>query len=213
MLSVSEACYKCFRCVVQNVSYVPNVCCKRSDLNVAYVYVSHIFCSKCFHVASCKCFYLMLHMFHIYVTIVCSKCFIRYIRMLHSSVSCCTCFMLFEEPRSAGIYGDTARTLGNNGVRQARGRQTGHAVRWGCRSEAQWERGAVQDGANGLEFRRTGRAVRARRIMCGRCDRIGAAGQEQNQRMDRLRGYPDASSRQTSGHWSLLKLKGLAIGW
>jgi hypothetical protein len=165
MLSVSEACYKCFRCVVQNVSYVPNVCCKRSDLNVAYVYVSHIFCSKCFHVASCKCFYLMLHMFHIYVTIVCSKCFIRYIRMLYSSVSCCTCFMLFEEPRSAGIYGDTARTLGNDGVRQARGRQTGHAVRWGLSVRAAMGAGCCAGRGERPRIQTNRRAARARRIM------------------------------------------------
>jgi hypothetical protein len=55
--------------------------------------VSVLCCIKCFHVASCKCFIRMLHMFHTYVSSVCSRYFINFIRMLHSSVLCCTCFM------------------------------------------------------------------------------------------------------------------------
>ena len=39
-------CCKCFRGVVQNVSFVPDVCCKRSDLDVAHV--SHICCKNMF---------------------------------------------------------------------------------------------------------------------------------------------------------------------
>jgi len=46
-------CCICFTHMLQQ--YVPNV------LNV-----SVLCCNKCFHVASCKCFYLMLHMFHTY---------------------------------------------------------------------------------------------------------------------------------------------------
>ena len=37
---------KCFRGVVQNVSFVPDVCCKRSDLDIAYV--SDIGCNNMF---------------------------------------------------------------------------------------------------------------------------------------------------------------------
>jgi hypothetical protein len=59
--SVSEACCKCFKGMLQafvrNVSSVLDVCCKHFDLDVAYV--SHIYvarvCSKCFN-----CFSLML---------------------------------------------------------------------------------------------------------------------------------------------------------
>jgi hypothetical protein len=56
--SVSEACCKCFKRMLQafcrNVSSGLDVCCKRFDLNVAYV--SHIYvarvCSKCFSLFS-----------------------------------------------------------------------------------------------------------------------------------------------------------------
>ena len=44
--SVSEACCKCFKGDVQNVSFVPDVCCKRSGLDVAHV--SHICCKNMF---------------------------------------------------------------------------------------------------------------------------------------------------------------------
>ena len=90
---------------VQNISSVPNVCCKCFDLVVAYVShmlqqyilnvssVSVLCCSKYFNVASCKCFIWMLHMFHIHVASVCSKCFIYFKRMLHQVFSFCMCFM------------------------------------------------------------------------------------------------------------------------
>jgi hypothetical protein len=87
------------------------ICCKCSFkmfylfLSIFYLdvaYVSHMLqdyvpiisvtlvlcCNKCFHVASCKCFIKMLHMFHTHVSSVCSKCFICFRRMLHLSVSC-----------------------------------------------------------------------------------------------------------------------------
>jgi hypothetical protein len=48
--------------------------------------VSVLRCSKRFHVASCKCFMSMLHMFHTYVSSICSKYFICFRRILHSSV-------------------------------------------------------------------------------------------------------------------------------
>jgi len=64
--SVSEACRKCFRGMLQAfVQNVLDVCCKRFYLNVAHVShmlqgyvfnVSVLCCNKCFHVVSCKCF-------------------------------------------------------------------------------------------------------------------------------------------------------------
>jgi hypothetical protein len=96
--SVLEARCKCFKgmlqAFVQNVSFVSNVCCKRFDLDVAYVShichkeyvqnvsaVSVLCCNKCFHVASCKWFIWMLHMFHTHVLSICYKCFICFLRM------------------------------------------------------------------------------------------------------------------------------------
>ena len=101
-------CCKCFRGMlqvfqrfVQNVSSVPDVCCKCSDLDVAYVshmlqqyvlnvsVVSVLCCSECFHtlqVASvlsgyCICF---THMLQVYVLDISSV----FIRILHLSASC-----------------------------------------------------------------------------------------------------------------------------
>jgi hypothetical protein len=102
--SRSGTCCKCFRdmtqAFVQNILSIPDICRKRFDLDAAYVshilqqYVSNVLsilvlcCSKCFHVASCKCFISMLHMFHIYVASVCYRCFIsvldiHYIQVFH----------------------------------------------------------------------------------------------------------------------------------
>jgi hypothetical protein len=54
--------------------------------------VSILCCNKCFHVASRKCFYLDVALFHIHVAGVCSKCFICFRCMLPKKVfSCCKC--------------------------------------------------------------------------------------------------------------------------
>jgi hypothetical protein len=50
--------------------------------------VSVLCCNKCFHVAICKCFIWMLHMFHTHIVIICSKCFICFSSMLLLSISC-----------------------------------------------------------------------------------------------------------------------------
>jgi hypothetical protein len=54
--NVDPECCKCFRDMlqefVQNVSFVPDICCKRFDLDVAYV--SHI------------CYNSMFQMFHMF---------------------------------------------------------------------------------------------------------------------------------------------------
>jgi hypothetical protein len=109
---VDRECCKCFRGMlrvfqkfVQNISSIPDVCCKRSDLDVAYVshicynYMFQMFQSYLsvsdFHVASV--FIWMLHIFHTYVATVCSRWFICFIHILSSSVSYSTCFMLFGE--------------------------------------------------------------------------------------------------------------------
>ena len=98
-------CCKCFRgmlkAFVQNVSSVSDVCCRRFRSRCC-TYFTHMFqeyvpnisivsvlcCNKCFHVASCKCFIQMLHMFHTHVAIVCFKCFIYFRCMLHPYVLC-----------------------------------------------------------------------------------------------------------------------------
>jgi hypothetical protein len=123
-------CCKCFRDMlqelVQNVSSVPDVCCKHFDLDVAYV--SHICCSSMFqkfHLfqSSVTTSVFMLQVasvrsgcyicFHIYVVSVCYRCFICFRRMLHSNVSYCTCFMLFESQGTRGSNGGTTRAPGN----------------------------------------------------------------------------------------------------
>jgi hypothetical protein len=89
---------------VLDVAHVSHICCKNMfqmfQLFQSYVAV-HVFM-----VASCKLFDVVL--FHTHVASGCSKCFIRFIRMLHSNVSCCTCFILFGELMGAGSDGGTA---------------------------------------------------------------------------------------------------------
>jgi hypothetical protein len=132
-----------------------------------HTYVARIY-SKCFN-----CFSLMLQcMFSwwqvpsvlsdvAYVSHIYCKCifyFIHFIRMLHSNVSCCTCFILFRETTDAQSDGGTAR-LPKNGLRRAGGRRSGQ------------DRGGVRvwDEAGGFESRRTGCAVGARRsVLSGR---------------------------------------------
>jgi hypothetical protein len=92
--------------------------------------VSVLCCSKCFHVASYKYFILDVA----YVSHICCKCMFQMFHplhtYLHSSVSCCTSFMLFRESGCAGSDGGTARAPGN-GARRAGSRWTGRAQgRW-----------------------------------------------------------------------------------
>jgi hypothetical protein len=130
------------------------------------VLVVSVLCYRaCFHGGKLQVFYLMLHMFHTYVVSVCSKWFIRFIRMLHSNVSCCMCFILFGESTGAWSDGGTALAP-ENGPRRAGGRRLrrdGGGVR-------------VQDEADDFESRRTGHAAGARRVIWtrGRCDKAGA---------------------------------------
>jgi hypothetical protein len=103
-----SGCCICFTHMLQQ--YIPNV----SPIPVFR-------CSKCFHIVSCKCSIWMLHMFsHIYC-----KCMFQIFHLFQTyvalSVSCYTCFMLFEESGGAGSDGGTAQTLGN-GARWADGR-------------------------------------------------------------------------------------------
>jgi hypothetical protein len=90
--------------------------------NVSVVLV--LCCSTCFHGRKLQVFYLMLHMFYTYVASVCSKCFIHFIRMLHSNILYCTCFILFGESMSAGSDGGTTQTL-ENGSRRDGGQRSG----------------------------------------------------------------------------------------
>jgi hypothetical protein len=148
---------------VQNVSSVPDVCCKHFDLNVTYV--SHIYCNNClvlccskyFHVASCKCFIWMLHMYHTYVVSVNFRCFICFRRISQSSVSCCTCFM-FGEFEARGVM------------------MAWHGVRSGCNAlgPGDWDstgqgtlagQGERLDGWGRVKSRQTGQTARARRVI------------------------------------------------
>ena len=89
--------------------------------------VSFLCCNKCFHVASCKCFIWMLHMFHTHVVSICFKCFICFKRMFRSSVSCCKCFVFQWCSES---YGGMARAPGE-GARRAGCRRMWHGTRLG----------------------------------------------------------------------------------
>ena len=136
MLHMLEVFQRHVASFVQNVFSVPNVCCKRFDLDVAYV--SHI-CSnsmfKMFHlfqpyiaasvfmlqVASvlsgcCICF---THMLQVYVLNI--SCVFR--RMLHSSVSCCKCLISCYSESHGGMVSDgrTAR-VSRDGTRRATAR-------------------------------------------------------------------------------------------
>ena len=85
-------------------------------------------------------------MFHTYVASVCFRCFICFIRMLHSCVLCCTRFMLFGELGGARSDGGTA-----------------WAWRAGCRRSGHDGGGLrVRGEANGLESRRIGRVASVR---------------------------------------------------
>ena len=98
--------------------------------------ISVLCCSTCFHGRKLQVFYLMLHMFYTQVASVSSKCFIRFIQILHSNISCRTCFILFGESMDAGSDGGTAQAL-ENGLRRARGRRSGRdGDRVGMRDEA-----------------------------------------------------------------------------
>ena len=112
--SVSEAhCKRLFKMF----HLFPYVCCKRFDLDVAYVFthmlqqyvpkcfivVSVFCCSKCFHVASCKCVYLrvayvfthMMQVFYLDVVYVYNgfECFSGMFRLCFPD-ACCNCVYL-----------------------------------------------------------------------------------------------------------------------
>jgi len=93
--------------------------------------VSVLCCSACFHGGKLQVFYLMLHMFHIYVASVCSKWFIRFIRMLHLNISCCTCFILFGESVGVMVARHERRRMGRGDLEAGSGGATraGYACR------------------------------------------------------------------------------------
>jgi hypothetical protein len=72
--------------------------------------------SKCFYVASCKCSIWMLHIF----LKMCCKCIFQMFHLFQTyvafNVSCCTCFMLFEELGVRESDGGTAWVSGNGAV-------------------------------------------------------------------------------------------------
>ena len=94
--SVRSKCFICFfRSILQVCIFGCCICfthmLQEYVRNVSVVLV--LCCNRCFHVASCNCFIWMLHMFQTHVASVCSKYFICFRHMLHSSVSCCKCFV------------------------------------------------------------------------------------------------------------------------
>ena len=131
-------CCKCFRGMlqasVQSVSSVSDICCKRFDLDVAYV--SHICCKSMFQIFQLFCSYVavsifMLQVFYLDVVYVshtyCMFMFQMFHQrlMLHSSVSYCKCFV-FQRYICSESHGGTASAW-----RKGRG-ETG-AGRWGAR--------------------------------------------------------------------------------
>jgi hypothetical protein len=119
--SVSEVVFKMFRLFQTYVASVPIWMLHIFHTYVATKYLSNvstIFSLMLQYMFSCcklQVFYLVLHMFDTHVTSVCSRCFIRFIRMLHSSVSCC-----LESQGVRGIDGGTTRAQ-ENGPRRAGG--------------------------------------------------------------------------------------------
>jgi hypothetical protein len=84
---VLEVCCKYFRGMlqvfhrfVQNVSSVPDVCCKRSDLDVAYI--SHICCNDMFQMFKLFQSYVAVSVFMLQVASVLSGCCICWTHIL-----------------------------------------------------------------------------------------------------------------------------------
>jgi hypothetical protein len=100
-----------------------HICYNNMFQNVSSVLV--FCCSKYFYIASCKCSIRMLHMFSHICCSVCSRCFICFRRMLHSSVSCCTCFILFGESEGVLPSRQTVLTCGQ-AARETYGRHGPH---------------------------------------------------------------------------------------
>jgi hypothetical protein len=88
---VSYGCCKCFIGVlqvfqrfVQNVSSVPDTCCKRSDLNIAYV--SHTCCNNMFQMFQLFQSYVAVSVFMLQVASVLSRCCICFTHPYVASV-------------------------------------------------------------------------------------------------------------------------------
>jgi hypothetical protein len=84
---VDRRCCKCFRGTlrvfqrfVQNISSVLDICCKRSDLDVAYI--SHICCNYMFQMFQLFQFYVAVSVFILQVAGVLSRCCICFTHML-----------------------------------------------------------------------------------------------------------------------------------
>jgi NAD(P)H-nitrite reductase large subunit len=80
-------CCKCFRGIlqvfqkfVQNISSIPDICCKRSDLDVAYV--SHICCNNMFQIFQLSRSYVVVSVFMLKIASVLSGCCICFPHIL-----------------------------------------------------------------------------------------------------------------------------------
>jgi hypothetical protein len=112
----------------------------------------------------------MLHIFHTYVASVCFRYFICFVRMLHSSVLCCMCFMLFGE---LGVRGVMVARHGHRGMaRDDLGMEVAHGAPVSCRqgmlsvgSRGATVAGCVRGGPNDFKSRWAGRAPRERQVV------------------------------------------------
>jgi hypothetical protein len=142
---VCNGCTRMLQASILNVSSAfLDIRCKCAYLEVAYV--SHICCKSMFEIFQSYVamgvfmlqlaivFIWMLYMFHRYVASVCFKCFICFRLVLHSSVSCCKCFVFQRYVQSV----------------------MGHSLSTGRRGPARW---GAADGALGVpRVLRMGRA-------------------------------------------------------
>jgi hypothetical protein len=92
VLNVSSAFLDiCCKCAYLEFAYVSHICCK-SMFEIFQLFQSYVAIGV-FMLQPAIVFIWMLHMFHRYVASVYSKCFICFRLVLHSSVSCCKCFV------------------------------------------------------------------------------------------------------------------------
>jgi hypothetical protein len=123
---VSEICCNCFIWMlqvferfVQNISSIPDICCKRSNLDVAYVL--HICCNYMFQIFQS---YVAISVFMLQVASVLSGCCICFIHILQlyvldvlfiSYIRCIQVFHILRRVRGAGSDSDTAQVPENGG--------------------------------------------------------------------------------------------------
>jgi hypothetical protein len=91
-----------------DVASVPHICC-----NGMFPLFQSSVAASVFMLQVTSVLYGYCICFHTYVALVCFKYFICLRHTLHSSVSYCTCFMLFGESRGAGEWGALGAASGS----------------------------------------------------------------------------------------------------